>query len=199
MIISDHFWESKTLSSELSNIIYHIDDIETFTKLITKYDKDKLNLDVIVFGTGGTVRASDYIITTLMRYSGVVRMHVPFYAHSAMTMIVLSGQKIYMNPLAHLSPTDPQVYYKIGSTITTSSYSVIELSKIGKPSDMSDKAYVALQEAISLHADNLNNLRLMLEPKGVVNANLNTLLDMFGSGRYPHHKLYHPDVLNKYI
>lgn len=196
--IVDSFWEGKKLPDKLKYIVQEIDDDEVFTRIIADNHHRPVDLDIIVFSTGGTVRVSDYIISTLMRYPGNVRMHVPWYAHSAATMIVLSGKEIYLNEFAHLSPTDPHVAYKIGNSKLTYSHSLIKLKEKKKDKKIDDETFLAIQTAIRFHKDNLANLKLMLEPKGISGNDLESLLKLFGSGKYPHHKPYHTDVLNKH-
>jgi ClpP class serine protease len=205
--IVDDFWTNSTISipnaskifnNKFNKSIMHIDDAERFTNIITECFDEEIDLDIIVFSTGGTVRVSDYVISTLMQYPNNIRMHVPHYAHSAASMIVLSGKEIYLNASSHLSPTDPHVTYKMGSNKLTYSHSLLELQKTKATKKISDDTFTAIQDAIRFHEDNIVNLKLMLKPKGMDDDNLDKLLDLFGSGKYPHHKPYHTNILNEF-
>ena len=67
-------------------------------------------LVVILTTNGGYVNVVHRIVDTMRHYYDVVDFVVPNYAFSAGTVLVLSGDGIYMNYYSRLGPIDPQIY-----------------------------------------------------------------------------------------
>lgn len=71
-------------------------------------DKRK-RLSVILETTGGYIEVTQRIAHTLRHHYRVVNFIVPNYAYSAGTVLVMSGDAIYMDYFSVLGPIDPQL------------------------------------------------------------------------------------------
>jgi hypothetical protein len=71
--------------------------------------KSKEKLTVILETTGGYVETVERIANTFRNHYTTVEFIVPNYAYSAGTILVLSGDEIYMDYYSVLGPIDPQV------------------------------------------------------------------------------------------
>lgn len=67
------------------------------------------SLDILVHSPGGIADATASIVELVRDRFKDVRFVVPFYAKSAATMLVLSGNQVLMAPNAELGPIDPQM------------------------------------------------------------------------------------------
>lgn len=67
-------------------------------------------LDVLIHSPGGFVEASEGIVELLRRKFDNIRFIVPAYAKSAATIMVMSGNEIWMDDDAELGPIDPQMH-----------------------------------------------------------------------------------------
>jgi len=70
-------------------------------------DHDQLNL--VLYTRGGDATAAWPIMSFLREHCKVLRVLVPFYAHSAGTLLALGADEIVMTRYATLSPIDPTV------------------------------------------------------------------------------------------
>ena len=97
----------------MTNVIY-IGQYKKFQKWIgERYNSGTPDIDIILHTDGGN-SASSYIIGRLIHeYPGNVTTHVPYYAFSAGSLIVLSGDDICMNAYSLLSPLDTQYEVKV--------------------------------------------------------------------------------------
>jgi membrane-bound ClpP family serine protease len=64
---------------------------------------------LLLYTRGGDTNSAWPIINFLRAYFDEVVVLVPFFAHSAGTLICLGADRIYMSKLATLSPIDPSV------------------------------------------------------------------------------------------
>src|SRR5690242_11449194 len=64
---------------------------------------------LLVYSRGGDTNSAWPIINFLRAFFAEVVVLVPFFAHSAGTLICLGANEIYMSNLATLSPIDPSV------------------------------------------------------------------------------------------
>ena len=64
---------------------------------------------VILTTRGGSVEATKTIVNTLRNFYDTVHFLVPVEAMSAGTVLVMSGDKIYMDYFSRLGPIDPQI------------------------------------------------------------------------------------------
>lgn len=85
-----------------------VDDI--FDDLRKNYKDCNGHLDVIIDSGGGDIDAA-YNLSMLFRKFGSKELNfiVPRWAKSAATLLVCSGNKILMSPVAELGPLDPQI------------------------------------------------------------------------------------------
>jgi hypothetical protein len=83
---------------------------DTFQELRTKYKDCDGRLNIIVDCGGGDIDAA-YNLGMLFRKYGTKQLNflIPRWAKSAATMLVCSGDMIYMSPVAELGPLDPQI------------------------------------------------------------------------------------------
>ena len=83
---------------------------DTFEELRSNYKDCKGRLDIIVGSGGGDIDAA-YNLAMLFRKYGTEELNfiVPRWAKSAATLLVCSGDKILMSPIAELGPLDPQI------------------------------------------------------------------------------------------
>ncbi|HVZ70535.1 MAG TPA: ATP-dependent Clp protease proteolytic subunit [Rhizomicrobium sp.] len=72
-----------------------------------KKSKDKLT--VIVETNGGYIETVERIVSVFRNHYSAVEFVVPNYAYSAGTILVLSGDELYMDYYSILGPIDPQV------------------------------------------------------------------------------------------
>lgn len=83
---------------------------EVFDDLRSKFPKGNEKLDVILHSGGGNIDSA-YNLSLLFRKYGKTHLQfiVPRWAKSAATLLVCSGDKILMTPVAELGPLDPQI------------------------------------------------------------------------------------------
>lgn len=67
------------------------------------------SLDVLLHSPGGLPDAAASIVELLRERFKDIRFIVPFFAKSAATMLVLSGDRVLLAPAAELGPIDPQM------------------------------------------------------------------------------------------
>lgn len=93
---------SESIDNHLVNKVYE--------ELRQEYGSENDRLDVIVHSGGGDIDAA-YNLSKLFRRYGKEHLEfvVPRWAKSAATMLVCSGDKILMTPVAELGPLDPQI------------------------------------------------------------------------------------------
>jgi hypothetical protein len=66
-------------------------------------------LTVLVETEGGFVETVERIVSVFRKHYGVVEYVIPNYAYSAGTILVLSGDELYMDYYSVLGPIDPQI------------------------------------------------------------------------------------------
>lgn len=84
-----------------------MDDV--IREAVEHFDPHKKRLVVILETSGGVIEVVERIVTTFRQHYGTVEFIVPKYAMSAGTVLVLSGDEIYMDYYSLLGPIDPQV------------------------------------------------------------------------------------------
>lgn len=81
---------------------------------------------LVIIGTeGGIVEVAERIVTTIRHHYKEVKFVVPDRAMSAGTVLVMSGDAIFMDHFSCLGPVDPQLYIE-GKPIPTSVLSYLE-------------------------------------------------------------------------
>lgn len=79
-------------------------------------------LAVILTTAGGYIEVVQRIVHTLRHHYNIVNFIVPNYAFSAGTVLVMSGNDIYMNYYSCLGPIDPQVETESGQRVPALGY-----------------------------------------------------------------------------
>lgn len=82
-------------------------DKTPFSDLIENLD-DK-NVDVVIHSPGGSAEAVKALVGMLRDKFEHIRFFIPNLAKSAATMMVLSGDEIFMDDRSELGPIDPQI------------------------------------------------------------------------------------------
>jgi serine dehydrogenase proteinase len=83
-------------------------------------NRDKLI--VILTTTGGYIEVVQRIVDTLRQHYNTIDFIIPNYAYSAGTVLVMSGDSIYMDYYARLGPIDPQVENLSGKMVPALGY-----------------------------------------------------------------------------
>jgi ClpP class serine protease len=116
--INDKLTEFKTLRTNRACFPLLMGDLDinnsvvddTFDELRNKYKDCDGKIDVIVDSGGGDIDSA-YNLSNLFRKFAKEELNfiVPRWAKSAATLLVCSGDKIFMTPVAELGPLDPQI------------------------------------------------------------------------------------------
>ena len=104
-----------------------VDDIVRDTlerkRALSPRRKSKLNkLTVIITTLGGYIEVVQRIVDTMRYHYRVIEFIVPNYAYSAGTVLVMSGDAIYMDYYSRLGPIDPQVETNEGRPVPALGY-----------------------------------------------------------------------------
>jgi len=84
--------------------------------------KSKERLVVIVETNGGFAETVERIVSAFRRHYSIVEFIIPNYAYSAGTLLVLSGDEIYMDYYSVLGPIDPQYQSENGESVPSMGY-----------------------------------------------------------------------------
>lgn len=103
-------------------ILFGVDDLIRRTVEAKKAKSKKNKLVVILTTTGGYIEVVQRIVDTVRQHYKIVDFIIPNYAYSAGTVLVMSGDAIYMDYYAHLGPIDPQVENISGRTVPALGY-----------------------------------------------------------------------------
>lgn len=115
-------------------------------------DSDTKNIDkltVVVETVGGFIEVVERIVSVLRRHYNVVEFVVPNFAYSAGTVLVLSGDDIYMDYYSVLGPIDPQYESETGELVPGMGYLakyqelMATINAPRKPGDPEPKAELA--------------------------------------------------------
>jgi hypothetical protein len=104
-------------------ILFGVDNLVRISierKRANKTKKSKLV--VILTTTGGYIEVVQRIVATLRHHYQIVDFVIPNYAFSAGTVLVMSGDAIYMDYYACLGPIDPQVENLSGRMVPALGY-----------------------------------------------------------------------------
>ena len=82
--------------------------------------RDKLTM--IITTTVGYIEIVHRIVHTLRHHYKIIEFIIPNYAYSAGTVLVMSGDAIYMDYYSRLGPIDPQVETREGRTVPALGY-----------------------------------------------------------------------------
>jgi len=105
----------------IGNLLFRVDDLTR--EIIEGMEKDrKTTLTFIIETTGGYLLPVERIAETLRHHYTVVNFLVPNYALSAGTVLVMSGDDIFMDYYSVLGPIDPQVDSSEGRPVSAIGY-----------------------------------------------------------------------------
>ena len=111
-----------------SDILPPLDDeFRVAIENIMEDKKGKKNLIVILETRGGYMETVERLVSIMRKHYDHVSFVVPNFAYSAGTVLVLSGDKIYMDYYSVLGPIDPQVPSEDGYRL--SGYGALEKFK----------------------------------------------------------------------
>jgi hypothetical protein len=85
------------------------DEIEEIKEETKNVNESKDKLTVIVETNGGYIETVERIVSVFRQHYTHVEYVVPNYAYSAGTILVLSGDELYMDYYSILGPIDPQI------------------------------------------------------------------------------------------
>lgn len=114
--------ESDMLSIN-GQLVFGVDDaIRKAIEELRQQPQSHSNLAVILTTAGGYIEVVQRIVYTLRHHYEVINFIVPNYAFSAGTVLVMSGNDIYMNYYSCLGPIDPQVETESGQRLPALGY-----------------------------------------------------------------------------
>ena len=108
-------------------------------------------LTVFVETNGGYVETVERIVSVFRKHYAMVEYVVPNYAYSAGTILVLSGDELYMDYYSVLGPIDPQIEMEGGGTVPGMAYlAKFEelLARINDPTNAPETVRAELQYLI---------------------------------------------------
>ena len=113
---------------------------------------DSTDIDLILHTTGGSMAAAEVMVKALLAHDGRVRVHIPYYAESAGTMLALTGHEIHIGKGGWLTQVDPQLGY-------FSAASLLEYTTDGERtwfSDLASLSKVGAQKAMDRASELMN-------------------------------------------
>ena len=126
-------------------IVWGVDDfIRTVAEQRKKQDRKMERLTMLVTTVGGYVEIVQRIVDTLRYHYKVVDFIVPNYAFSVGTVLVLSGDDIYMDYYSRLGPIDPQVQMPDGKLVPALGY-IKRWEELVKRSESNDITLAEIQ------------------------------------------------------
>lgn len=118
---------------------YGIDDVaRDEVEFIKERENSKNVLTVLLETTGGYIEVVERIVGVLRRHYTFVNFIVPNFAYSAGTVMVLSGDEIYMDYYSVLGPIDPQFTTETGEPVPGMGYIAKFNELIGTINGVSD-------------------------------------------------------------
>ena len=104
-------------------LLFGVDDIvRTAVEEKSNEKPHREKLVVILTTGGGYIEVVQRIVDTLRRHYNLIDFIVPNYAYSAGTVLVMSGDDIYMNYYSRLGPIDPQIETQTGRMVPALGY-----------------------------------------------------------------------------
>lgn len=107
----------------IGNLAFGVDD--TFMNVVENMRQKNPGRDklvVLVTTPGGYIEVVQRTVETLRHHYKIIDFIVPNYAFSAGTVLVMSGDAIYMNYYSRLGPIDPQVNTGTGRQVSAQGY-----------------------------------------------------------------------------
>ena len=97
------------------------DFVRDFVELMQRPNHHN-KLAVILATSGGYIEVVHRIVDTIRHHYGYIRFIVPSHAYSAGTILVMSGDAIFMDYYSRLGPIDPQVEIASGQVVPALGY-----------------------------------------------------------------------------
>ena len=183
------FFDKLSMNSGYSYIHEHvinIDDSTKFQYFIEKANSNKIKrLDIIIHSNGGSIMPNDIIVSNLYTFNGAVNTYIPYYAHSAASMIAISGTTMYMNNCSVLSPVDP---IHCANKKEFSYQALCELYKMKKNS-LEEDLLLEYIDGKKTYDDAISVTHSLLK-KRVKPKYIPKIIEEFVSGKYPHDKIF---------
>jgi ClpP class serine protease len=192
--------------------IYDINDNVSIINTIKDADRDGRDLDIYIDSYGGDVLASDNILCALKTFQmngGTVICIVDEKAMSAATLLALSSNVLWMDRYGVLGPTDPIIRKKSGTYSIKSYLDVLDDDKF-KCAKVQIDELVRIRDYIKMYHDNYDTFKNLTQIKTAAERmvmnnriaeynddDLQSLVDLFCSGKYPHHRPITFDELTK--
>ena len=139
----------------------NVDDVYKFFNQVN-FNKD---LHIIIITEGGESEGADSIAYNLssMKFNGYkhkINMYIPSYAYSSGSMMMMSGDNIYMNWYSLVSPVDSQLEYELDDNET---FSVKHLRKMKVEGEFKNSmAHLIKKDAESIYQSDLYLLNKVL-------------------------------------
>ena len=127
--------------SFVGSLLYGCEDVfRDEVEGIAGNPEKKKKLVVVLETVGGYIEVVQRIAETIRHHYETVEFVVPSYAMSAGTVLVMSGDTIYMDYFSILGPIDPQVEKADGTQVPALGY-LIQFDRLLKKAEEGDAEY----------------------------------------------------------
>lgn len=103
-----------------------------FAEMVDAVPADTDSIDVMVITPGGSAQTASYFVDALRSRFAHVSFLIPYSCMSAGTILILSGDEIWMDKRAYIGPIDPQVLNRDGNRLVPLLSIWVLLNKIQK-------------------------------------------------------------------
>lgn len=104
-------------------LVFGIDDIfRNAIESIRRRPQKRSSLTILLTTEGGYIEVVHRIVDTIRHHYSQVNFIIPSHAYSAGTVLVMSGDCIYMDYYSRLGPIDPQVQTARGAVVPALGY-----------------------------------------------------------------------------
>jgi ClpP class serine protease len=187
--------------------VFDIDDSENIVGIIKEASNNNHNLLLFIDTDGGDLDASNAICAALRTFHDFseskyykqnrsrITCVIENKAHSAGSMIALSGNEICMDGFASLSPVDPQIPVntndKYFDYVSSQLYSELNDLVTKKVLNVETDKFLLMKRECNIYNDNIENFKLLLQYQILNNATKQQrLLNTFCKNIVPHNKLF---------
>jgi ClpP class serine protease len=152
--------------------------------------------NILVETDGGSVIASDRLITYISASKLKLNTFVIRKAYSAGTVLALAGNKLYMDKDACLSPTDPQITINDN---TISAKDLIDLYKTKDINSIDDNYIVGHYNLKKMFKENVTLIKKLLKGKIINETKKTKIINKLTDGTISHHMPFNCRYLKKYL
>jgi ATP-dependent protease ClpP protease subunit len=198
IFICDKYWKDRFFSLIklffYNKYICETDDYYIIRNILIDCEHNNIKkLDIILETYGGIAIYNNKLINFLLEFKengGEINIHIPFYAQSAGTMIALCGNVIYMDNYAIMSPTDPIINIDGNNISIDALNKLFNIKKSNKSLNniLSDDLFLKTIDYKKIYDENLELL-------GRILINKKKLVEIFGSGKYSHDRIFTKNFL----